>query len=193
VHIEVVERAFARLPSLTSELVDLKKLALGKAYVLGMHLSAAVGNHSEAQDHLLDALAVCPNLFNGPNCYFVERTAQFASELYDALTPMGDALEFVDDLFTNLPAETSDLAKYRKRVEGRLGAILAFDGYSRGDYKAVRAGAVLALRKDLVWAKNAGLWSIFCEAIGGEKLADRIRKLYRFVQDPRKAGDQDSS
>jgi glycosyltransferase involved in cell wall biosynthesis len=191
VHIEVIERAFARLPSLTSELVDLKKLALGKAYVLGMHLSVAVGNHSEAQDHLLDALAACPNLFMGPNCYFVERTAQFASELYDALTPMSDALEFVDALFTHLPTEASDLVKYRKRIEGRLGAILAFDGYSRGDYRAVRAGAVLALRKDLVWAKNVGLWSILCEAVGGKSLADKIRKLYRLVQEPRKAGDQD--
>jgi glycosyltransferase involved in cell wall biosynthesis len=193
VHIEVIERAFARLPSLNSELVELKKLALGKAHILSTHLSVAVGNYSEAQGHLLDALAVCPNLFSGPNCYFVERTAQFASELYDALTPMSDALEFVDALFTHLPAEASDLVKYRKRVEGRLGAILAFDGYSRGDYRAVRAGAVLALRKDLVWAKNVGLWSILCEAVGGKSLADKIRRLYRFVQEPRKVRGQASS
>jgi glycosyltransferase involved in cell wall biosynthesis len=86
----------------------------------------ATGQWGDAQRNLSEALAMRPDLMAHPET-FVELLS------YDALGPrVGDAVEFVANVFRHLPPGANGLRQYRSQILGRIYAGLSLRDYAAG-------------------------------------------------------------
>jgi len=175
-YIEVVTRAFERLPDRMRYAV-LGRRALALAYLRGALYDYATEKTSSAQDRITRAWEYYSDLFLGAQSEYQRTLADFAITLYDTVTPLEVALQFVRQVYDHLPRRLADLEASRRQTLALVCAAHAFDGHQRGDVLAVRQGVWRALYYDRKWLRNRGLFSILAQSWLGSQTTTCLRHL----------------
>lgn len=138
---------------------QLSRTALGRVIWRSGLVAMGIGDYREGNRLMADALKVSPELARGTQPYVLESIGYFANSLYDTVTPLKEALFFVNDLFVHLDPSVLSLASGRRRALAWACAIHAFEGRVLGRHRNTRSAFWRALLLDATWCRNIGLLS----------------------------------
>lgn len=156
---------FGRLDKLFArpDLPDHIRALMGEAYAV-MHYEFGakcyhVGDIESAQEHLRQAIALCPALSENRE-WLLEWIAGYAHGPR-VETPM----QFIDALFAHLPPEAVTLKGLKRRAKGRYHVAAAFRDHWGRRYKGARAHIVPAITGDPSILRNRGFLRIAADSV----------------------------
>lgn len=164
-HLTTIHRACARLGD-PSELQPLKVRALADT-----HWGVALYYYAVHQPNMaaleLDQIAGLASdyLDFGANEHLGTSLAYVASGLYDTVTPLREALDFVDYAFDHFPCSVRRQHSDRRMTEAKLAAITAFDSFPRAELGRVSLSVTRALALDPRLFRNIGLLKLPLRAV----------------------------
>ena len=182
-HEITIQRAFARLGDLP-ELEPLKTQVLLDTWWSVALYHYAVGQPKLAHNEFAKIAAYSPEYLDFERSPRLRTTlAYVAWGLYDTITPLKEALAFVDYSFDHWPPTVRYHSADRRRVKAEVAAITAFDSYPRGEGRRVVQAIGLALIFDPSLLRNCGLL----------KLPLRIMKNHRVIPAIQRANAEKTS
>jgi glycosyltransferase involved in cell wall biosynthesis len=156
-HETSISRAFERLGN-PPELDSVKTEALLSTYWLVALYHYAVRQPEQAKRELDKIPAQMPDYLDFAQNQRLRRSmAYVACGLYDTVTPLAEALDFVGYAFDHFPALVRHCKSDRRKVNAEVAAITAFDNYPRGEAWRVWNATCLALLLDPSFLRNRGL------------------------------------
>lgn len=172
-HLTTLERAFKRIGN-PPHLESLRIAALAETHWLVALYYYAVRQPELAEMELTKLAALSPRFLDLKENDRGSNTMAFvACGLYDTVTPLRDALAFIDYSFDHFPPSVQFDHFTRRRTKAFACATTAFDSYPRRERRRVWSGmfAALALQPSLV--SNRGLLKLpFLTMVG-----DRARSV----------------
>ena len=92
-----------------------------------------------------------------------------------AAVSVDQVAQSVTAIFENPPPGLRRMNAHKSKTLGRFYAVTAMMSYQAGNLPRVRYSLSRALRYDVSWLRNRGIWSIGIEALFGRGLAVRLR------------------
>ena len=140
-------------------------------------LDCALLDLAAGMPKLAEAVVLDPALFAPPAGELCNWILEFSGELWAHDGPKHvKSRALVDRFWTMLPKlSRRDLAGSRQVMKGRLFARDFYAAHASKNRPALRGSAWRALLFDPSWAGNLGFWSIWLEALLGERLAQSAR------------------
>lgn len=164
-HEKTIERAFARIGN-PPELKELKTVAMLRVWWIVALYQYAVHKPDLAIIQLHRIAAVSPDYLDfASNRILRDSLAYTALGLYDTVTPIPEALQFVDYVFDHWPPIIRYGRSDRRTVKAQVAAIIAFDSYQRGEVLRTLVSSTLALFFDPPILRNRGLLRIPISAV----------------------------
>lgn len=160
-----ITRAFERLPN-AIELESLRVQALCNTHWKVALYHYAMRQPRQADIELDKIAATSPDyLDSARNTHLGSSIAYAAWGLYDTITPLKEALAFVDYAFDHFPPAVRFPKDARRRVKAEVGAITAFDSLPRGEAWRVWKATCLAVLLDPSLLRNRGLLKLPFRAV----------------------------
>jgi len=165
-HETTIHRAFARLQD-PGELKQLENEELCRTYWKTALQQYAVRQPEQARHELVKIATLAPDYLDLVRNPSLKTTmAYIAWGLYDTVTPLGEALAFVDYAFDHFPALVRSAEPDRRRIKSEVAAITAFDSCPRGERRRVWQATWLALLLDPSLFRNRGLLKLPFRVMG---------------------------
>jgi hypothetical protein len=138
---------------------EIARRALANAMWRAALVCSGAGNHPGANELISRAITLVPNPERVGDQTTAQRIGHFANSLYDTLTPIAEAVKYVNLLFDHLSGPAVAIAHERRSALGWTYAVHAFEGIALDRPERVRESFWSALALDPRWLRNLGFVS----------------------------------
>lgn len=132
----------------------LARKAMAKALYHGALVDVGVQEYKAANERFAEAMSVDPTAFDGDTPSAIEFVAYFANLLYDTVTPLDEALSFVNALFDQLTGNAAKLNRFRRKTLALTCVVHALEGKVLSLPEHTRRAFWRGIAYDPRWLRN---------------------------------------
>ncbi len=157
--VSLIAAIFEHLPAALQPVQSYRSRFSAYAHIFQAFVSYSLNRTKDAQSHLEQAVEGYPPILQDPDA-FVHLLASQAF-IQSAFSPFA----YADFVFDNLPPAAAGLNRVRRRAQGDLHVIAAFQAYSTGEHRRVAPLVLKGIPRRPAWLKNKGVSAIFFKSL----------------------------
>jgi len=139
------------------------------ANLRGAAQAYSANNYRQAKTYLTEAVRLNPELTINQAELLAKNILGWAN-----YSKISDPLPFLEDIYTNLPANLQVLKQRKSQDISNLAMQIAFSAYANGDLPKVRSVLWYAFRQRPQWMLNRGVLSLFIRSLFSKKARNNI-------------------
>ncbi len=150
----------ASQPHLPTDIREALPQAYARAYLRAAARELHAGQQIQASADIERATSLYPALLENDGAVLITHFAGWAHA-----PSATDPVQYMRDVFDCLPPSTQHIARHKNRELARLFASSAFRHHQHNETVPAGEMALQAMRHDLSWASNRGVWAIVGRAL----------------------------